>query len=531
MLENMKFMIMQRVTYAILFSLLLCGCTSGFESMNTNPNAATTTMMQADNLLTGSFFVQMEKNVFVVGEGYDGDYQIIQNLAGDVYSGQFGSCGLWYSNQNNTTYKLISSWYNDEFNRAYTNIMTPWYSIKEVAQDESPQTVALATIVKVAAMDRCTDMYGPIPYKNFGNGSLQSSYDSQKDVYYAFFDELNDAITTLTDFHTKNSDATILADYDFIYSGNVASWIKFANSLKLRLAMRLAYVDPTKAQEEAESAVSQSIGVMTSASDVAELQHTTSMSYNHPIYKICYSFDETRMGAMMDSYLNGYKDPRISAYFVAASDGVYRGIRNGINITTKATYSEGPFSKINFTASTPMVWMQPAEVYFLRAEGALRGWNMGGTAQSFYETGIKTSFTYWGVSGVDTYIADATSVPAAYTDPQNSGNNASALSMRTIKWDDAATTEQKLERIIIQKWIAIFPDGQEAWSEYRRTGYPKMFPVVVNYSGGTISTDTQIRRLPFPSTEYTSNATEVAKAVNLLGGSDNGGTKLWWDKK
>jgi hypothetical protein len=88
-----------------------------------------------------------------------------------------------------------------------------------------------------------------------------------------------------------------------------------------------------------------------------------------------------------------------------------------------------------------------------------------------------------------------------------------------------------MERIITQKWIAMFPEGQEAWTEYRRTGYPKLFPVVNNNSGGTISTDVQIRRLPFPQNEYNTNATEVNKAIQLLGGADNGGTRLWWDKQ
>jgi hypothetical protein len=103
----------------------------------------------------------------------------------------------------------------------------------------------------------------------------------------------------------------------------------------------------------------------------------------------------------------------------------------------------------------------------------------------------------------------------------------------TIQWDDAATDEIKQERIITQKYLAIFPDGQEAWSEFRRTGYPKIIPIINarNQSGGTINTDIQIRRLKFPTTEYANNTAEVQKAVALIGGADNGGIKLWWDAK
>ena len=129
-----------------------------------------------------------------------------------------------------------------------------------------------------------------------------------------------------------------------------------------------------------------------------------------------------------------------------------------------------------------------------------------------------------------TYVNDAASVPDAYTDPLNAANNAPSPSSITIKWDEAATDEAKLERIITQKWIANFPEGQEAWSEFRRTGYPRLFPVVQNNSGGTISSTVQVRRLPFSQNEYNTNNAEVQKAIKLLSQPvDNGGTRLWWD--
>jgi hypothetical protein len=130
---------------------------------------------------------------------------------------------------------------------------------------------------------------------------------------------------------------------------------------------------------------------------------------------------------------------------------------------------------------------------------------------------------------------DATSQPIPYVDPVDAANNIPSgspnLSQVTVKWDEEADFEKKLEKIITQKWIAMFPDGQEAWSEFRRTGYPKLFTVTVNNSGGKISTTDFIRRINFPAPEFINNAVEVNKAVTLLGGPDTGGTKLWWDKK
>jgi hypothetical protein len=173
--------------------------------------------------------------------------------------------------------------------------------------------------------------------------------------------------------------------------------------------------------------------------------------------------------------------------------------------------------------------MTTAEVYFLRSEAALRGWSGAGDAQGNYETGIMMSFNQNGASGAADYIADNTSTPADYVDPVNSDNNIAALSSATVAWDNAADNETKLEKIITQKWIAMFPEGQEAWSEFRRTGYPKIFPVESNQSGGTIDTDVQIRRIPFVDSEKSTNAAGVEGAISKLGGPDNGGTRLWWD--
>ena len=181
--------------------------------------------------------------------------------------------------------------------------------------------------------------------------------------------------------------------------------------------------------------------------------------------------------------------------------------------------------------------MTAAEGFFLRAEAALRGWNMGGTARDFYEAGIRASFSENGVSGEDAYIANSALVPSRYVDRTNGGNAAAAPSTITIAWDDEADFETNLERIITQKWIAMYPDGCEGWAEFRRTGYPHLLPVVNNDSQGLIDTQIQVRRCPFPVQEYNTNEAAVQAAVQLLGGEavggglDNGGTRLWWDRK
>lgn len=536
--------IYRRICLLSASALFVIGCTSNFDDYNTNPHEATGEQMEMDNLKTGAYFVQMQKNNMVIEQlpniGAE-TYQIIQNLTGDSFAGYTGATEIWFGNSNFLTYNMFVSWRNTAFNSAFIYVMPAWKAIVKEAEKSQPQVAALATVVKVAAMHRITDMYGPLPYIRFGNGEVQVPYDSQKDIYAKFFEELDSSIETLTDFYNKDQSATILAKYDFIYSGKVDSWIKFANTLKLRLAMRIRSTDYNvngkTPQVLAEEAVAHPVGVMTTAADLARLMHTEDMTYRHPLYVIGEGeFDDARMGATMDSYLNGYNDPRRSVYFKAASTGKYTGVRTGIEMNVeKYSGKTAPFSALNFTANSDLVWMNPAEAYFLRAEGALLGWNMKGVAKDLYEQGVRTSFEVTGASSVDTYLQDGTSKPAPYEDPQNSGNSIAASSQYlgkvTIMWDEAASLETNLERIITQKWIAVFPDGQEAWSEFRRTGYPKIFPVVKNNSGGTIDVNRQVCRIPFPSTEYSDNATNMPEAVSLLGGDDNGGTPLWWDVK
>lgn len=159
--------------------------------------------------------------------------------------------------------------------------------------------------------------------------------------------------------------------------------------------------------------------------------------------------------------------------------------------------------------------MTAAESFFLRAEGALRGWDMGGTAKSFYEQGVRMSFEENNAAGVDDYLADHTSTPGAFAD--NVGSDNYTFSSRvTPAWDDNAGFEAQLERIITQKWIANYPDGPEGWSEYRRTGYPEVIPVVRNSSNGTIDTQLQVRRLPYTRDEKINNASLALPVVYRL---------------
>ncbi|MDE5493479.1 RagB/SusD family nutrient uptake outer membrane protein [Elizabethkingia meningoseptica] len=518
-------------------AISLCNCTNRYADFNTDPTQPTEDMLQRDYYQLGAFFIQMQKNVIPAGSNSTDEvnqYQLTDNLQGDIYSGYMGVSNNWNGGQNNSTYGLIPNWYGEMFKRAYLGNLAGWAQIKDRAT--TPETLALADIIKIAGMHRATDTYGPLPYLNIKTGVINTKYDSQQAIYDSFFKELDNAINILTTFLQNFPNSKILANYDLIYQGDIRKWIQFANSLKLRLALRIVYADPAKAKLQAESAVNHSIGVIKTNDANAAIKSSPTNPIKNPIAYICFQYDDIRMGASIESFLKGYKDPRISSYFnpttIGSSTGYY-GIRNGIRISNKSLYT--PFSTIKIEENSPLPWLTAAETYFARAEGTLRGWNMGGTAKDLYETGIRTSFQQAGSGGADNYIKDNTSTATAYQDPANPSNNISTgsplLSNITIQWKESDSFEQKLERIITQKWLAVFPNGQEAWSEFRRTGYPKIFPVVINNSGGTIDTSKQIRRIPFPNSEYAENPQGVTSGITELGGPDNGGTRLWWDKK
>ncbi|WP_419801523.1 RagB/SusD family nutrient uptake outer membrane protein [Mucilaginibacter sp.] len=515
--------------------LFQTSCTKDFEKYNTNRYNATDSLLKIDGEGLGTFMLPMQLSIFSTTNYL---YQLQQNLNADIYSGYMMSGDPFNGGVNNTNYGLVTGWNTAPFNIGFQNIMANWLQVSKRAAVSSPDYLAIANILKVEAMHRVTDVYGPMPYTSFGKGGFTTPYDSQEVIYNTFFTELDFAIKTLTQYIKTNPGAKPFQPYDLVYNGDYRQWLKFANSLKLRLAIRIAMVNPTLAKTKAEEAVNDPNGLFTTNGDNAFVHAVNGVTFTNSLWSITYEYGDINMGAPMECYLKGFNDPRLPVYFKPNSANQYRGIRNGVAITSTKQYADA--SLLNFgttNATTPIQLMAASEVSFLKAEGALRGWNMGGgTPSSFYNDGIALSFDLNGVSGnLSNYANDATSTEAPYTDLASATNNLPAgspyLSTITIKWDEGATYQKKLERIITQKWLGLWPDGEEAWAEFRRTNYPVLMPVVVNNSQGTISTTDFIRRIPFSQDEYNNNKAEVTKAVTLLNGPDNGGTRLWWDLK
>ncbi len=509
---------------AFCFSLLAAvSCTDNFEEINTNPVGATTDELIQDFNNIKAPFKPAFNRMFISDVTWQ--YQLQQSLQADAWSGYMTTPNA-FGGVSNHNYLLNAGWNGYAWDDAYTTIIANMYKVEQRAKGKYDNFYAWSLIIRSAAMQRVTDMYGPAVLSSFGSEGA-AVYDSQKDIYTQIFKDLDFAVAELQ-ARIAAKEASRFTDTDLSsYKGSYSQWVKYANSLRLRMALRISKVDPVMAKIEAEKAVNNSIGVFTTNGDVMKIKSPVDLNV---IDVMSHAWAGLFMGADMESILGGYDDPRMANYWEtsAVAAGEYKGVRTGIEYPTSSTY--GKFSTTgDRTRTGEITWMSTAEAYFLRAEGALRGWNMGGTAKDLYESGIKASFEQNGVAGADAYIADNTKIAKDYVDLVAAKNNAPAVNKVTVAWSEAASNEVKLQKIITQKWIATFPDGQEAWSDFRRTGYPKLFRITNNQSGGVISTELGVRRLPFAQSEVAGNPAGVESGKAALGGPDNGATRLWWD--
>ena len=517
-----------------------------FQKVNTNEFELLPEEGLMDGISIGGPITAMQKCVFPVGTQADGTsvanrYQTAYNLAADCWSGYFGQNNNW-GGPNNLNYFLKDGWVASSYTESYSTVVPLWQDLKGKTETQFPEVFALAQILKISAWHKATDMFGPIPYKEAGKGLITVPYDSQEEVYKSMFKELSDAIEVLTKY-ADNGNSKLLPNADAVYAGDVHKWVVYANSLMLRLAMRVYYADAALSKKYALQAVNHSYGVMKTKDDEAKMERGASLEFKNNLDVLINQYNECRMGSSMLAYLGGYQDPRLPKYFntstvsqavTVGTYGRYSGVPTGHDVSSNDAFRDS--SRPAITSTTPTYWMRASEVYFLLAEAALHGFAVGGTAESLYEKGIEMSFEENGIASSE--VADYMSSglkPSAYSfHLTNPGVNVDvpAVTEATTAW--SGTDEEKLEKIMIQKWIALYPNGQEAWTEYRRTGYPKLHSVVTNYSNGEIDSEVGIRRMRFPTNKSTS-AEDIANLESarklLRGGLDKAGTRLWWDNK
>ncbi|MES1216536.1 MAG: SusD/RagB family nutrient-binding outer membrane lipoprotein [Bacteroidota bacterium] len=500
----------------LLVSVMCAGCTKNYYEINTDPTRLTTLATEdIKGLFTNAEYMAMYS-----GNG-SAEYQYAQGFFADLYS-QYSAITATFDPTDR--YNITQEWIQEQWIGTF-RAMAPLVNIlKQTTDPEKKALNAIARIWKVWTVHRATDYYGPFPYTYIGYDSTSIPYDSQKDIYMDLFKELKEATADLS----QNISQPSYGDADVIFAGDNEKWLKFGNTLRLRLAIRISDVEHAMAKEEAEAAVAG--GVMTDLSDDAYL---LSSGVNYNGYLRQSGWNEFRMSATMESYLVGYDDPRLSKFWQpSVNTGEYKGVRNGMNVAEIVAPENEPDNTSqpsNYLlpenmSTTPSTVMYAAESYFLRAEGLLNGWDMGGTVQELYEKGIELSLRTWGITDatvISSYInsSNTPSAPGGYF-------NSPAVADIPVKL--AADEATQREQIGTQKWIALFPEGHEAWASFRQSGFPKMYPLI-HSDNPDAPVGTFIKRIPFLNYDRDRNGPAVDAAAALLDGPDNIGTRLWWD--
>ena len=476
-------------------TLAAVACTGSFEEYNTKPYRPSDEDLEGDNVGVGILFPSMMEWMMHVQVNASQYHDV---LLGDELGG-YASAVKSYQGQNIATYNPSDDFNDPLFENTFSNFYGNYFQIMTETGGEGP-VYELSRIIRVASMLRVTDAYGPIPYSKMQNGTFSVPYDSQRDVYMAMIDDLDEAMESLHTFAAAGG-GSLLSDFDIsTYKGDVSLWIQFANTLKLRMAIRMSGVEP-EAQRIAEEAVA-AIDTYGLIDANAENLQFTLTSRRNPYYTqaTSESWQDLRSNANITMYMNAYEDPRRSSYFSKSGyDETYAGVRSGIENVLPTTYAS--FSYPLFAETDPVPVMYAAESWFLRAEGALLGWAMGDTPENLYNTGVKTSFEQWGCSSsYEGYIASTLTPRLAYTDPAGKHDQPNFGQAVSVKWADDG---HELERIITQKWIANHMIGHEAWADFRRTGYPRMMMAVNNLGAaggmwGSVDGDRGMRRLHYP---------------------------------
>lgn len=487
-------------------------CTERFEKYNTNEYALqeSTPDMLLPTMVSSMMNVQTGRS------------QMCEQMIGSL--GGYFAISSRFGGQNFDTFNASDAYNASAYSSTFLDIYANYFLIEKKTEGKG-HFFAIARIARAAAMMRMADMYGPIPYSKVNDGAMYVEYDSLEDVYRGISEDLLWAVEELGAFVAEFPDARPFARNDRVYGGDYRMWMRLANSLRLRVAVRTGDGDGF-AEIMAHPA-----GLVEDNSHNAMIEVGTS---ENPYYKASVSWQDLRINSSITDYMNGYEDPRRPYYFTTCTFGnresEYIGMRIGEASFDKSAVT--PYSLPAFGASDPVALFVAAETSFLKAEAALRGW-IPGDVKEFYEKGIRLSMEQYGVSAedVEAYISDSSRIPADHVnDPRGNKYDYDRKSVVTVAWDQSADSESMLERIITQKWIAMYPMGLEAWADFRRTGYPELAPSMDNLSGGVITDMSRgMRRLRYPYTEKSHNESNYNAAVNsYLGGKDDESVDLFW---
>lgn len=541
-------------------ALFFASCSDEYmEDMNTDPSKAATIDPNAQ-LTTAQLQTYGDLSMMEIYRNYH--YAFTQQLMGCWNTTNYGGR---HTLDNNEMSRIWTSFYT----QSLKNIIDAQYRTAEDAEKVNINSVL--RIYRVYLMSIITDTYGDAPFSEAGLGFLEGKfnpkYDKQEDIYNAFFLELEDAVNKIDPTKDKVTG-------DLIYAGDVTKWQQLANSLRLRFAMRISNVNPTKAQTEFENALAANGGVITDASSDALIKYMTiafsfgqeaysdyrgnSLSQllfgndpaNNPSY-LCstffnqlYNSGDPRTFKISRCYYDGLMsatspDNRVDITqemiekgidFSPRDPGAYSwepwptgydsdicaelAVNNPSVTATMAREVEPKLANNFLKSDNPGVVMTSAEVKFLMAEATVKKWNVGSAlAEDLYKQGVRAAMDFL----TDNYGCTATT-------------DAEFDAFIQDKGAFGHTDNQKLEAINTQAWILHFTNPAECWANVRRSGYPKLKSPAEYGFGQYLTGGTEIPvRLCYPVLESSYNKKSYNEAIERMGGTDNWHSLLWWD--
>lgn len=538
---------MKNIFIKIVFGMSLVAfvsCADGFEESNSFPFDK-----PYDSDYAGGD--ELAKQIFqkFTYEGLVDDYQRTTSLTHDIYAGYFANNNTTFIN-NSPNYVYTEDWSARRWNHFYKDRSKEYRSLVATFVNDTVEHDAIyknayymTRIYYAFLASTMTDTYGDMPFSVYldmkNEIPEQCPYDTQKEVYYQIFDMLTEAADGI---RPGECPFVFGAKDDRCFGGNEEKWIRFANSLRVRLALRISNVDPEKAVKEFNAAINHKAGLMQSQEDrlrivpdyaPEEMGGINDGGKENEVANCGYRYTDVVMSLDIEDAYKKYGsdlDPRCRICWyrptlkkfldkgreMTSKD--FKGCAIGDNNVNHDTDIYSPLRCNHHEAGKILrddywfgycreyIWFGYSELKFLLAEATLKGWtNKYGTVEDLFKEGIKESFNYY-------HMPDSAE---AYINRLNIYNGTQENPFL------GSDKEAQLEQIINQKWLAIFPNGNEGWAEFRRTDYPRLHNHL-NNRDPQIPQGKFIKRVGYPVAEYDLNNSNVPKDVNQ-------GTRVWWD--
>ena len=467
-----------------LLAVQSCTKFEDFGNTNNNPNATTSPITSAllTNALSGIGNTVWGNGITVSGGLFAQFFSETQYTEASRYTKPVFNADAYYAGAMYDLQNIIN--YNSD----------PATAEIAAANGSNANQIQIARILKAYYFWIITDSYGDIPYFEALKGEGNLTYDKQSDIYPDLIKELKDAVDKF------DGGATVKGD--ILFSGNNTKWKKFANSMRLLMALRLSKINAALGKTEFAAALSHAAGVIESNSDNAGLVAPGGV-FNHPLYQY-YNItqrDDYAVSTTVYDFLNANGDARAAAFGSSTTGFPYGLTRdNAVAFATSNPNYARLLHPSKRTATSPINILSASQIYLARAEAAQIGWTTENVA-SMYSTGIMRSWEEWGVYNAAAF--------AAY------------LAKPAV---DLASSP--LTKIQTQQWLAFYPNGTQGWANWRRTNVPAL--TAAPGTGLPI-----IRRIPYGPNDYNFNLENVtvAAAQYTVGGQpDSQDAKVWWDQ-